>query len=308
MFDSGQDHAAAIAAAVLYKGSRFSLSRTVGPPERLRWQFGVLLPSDAAARDVGEDATMGTDCLLVDEPATELRVRLRFLHLQDRDAEQRISAHDQPPEYAPVAERDCGAGPWSSRREEVEHDIQVLVRDLGALRQHPVDQPLHVPGARQFAPLHSDGGVQRGRIVRRRRAIDARLRVIADRQPRGLMKLRFELVNTTVSNGGEHDRTRHTPRERALHRSLLSPHLLLSVTRGRFLSVLDPPDWAEAIARDCVHRRLWPVLTDDHGEDRSVLASPVILHDRPQLTGHAARRQDSGITDARDIPVPRHTG
>ncbi|MHA6799870.1 hypothetical protein [Bounagaea algeriensis] len=306
MSDSDQDRAAAIAAAVLYRGSRFSLTRTVDSPKSLRWQFGVLLPSDAAARDVGEDSTMATDCLLLDEPAAELRVRLRFLQLQDCDVEQRVSGHDGPPELAPVAERDCGAGS-SSRREEVEHDLQVLVRDLGDLERSPVDQPLHVPGTRQYALLHGDGDVQRGRITRTRQPVDARLRVIVERQPPGLLKLRFELVNTTVSNGDGHDRTRHAPREHALHRSLLSPHLLLSVTRGRFLSVLDPPDWAEAIARDCVHRRLWPVLTDDHGADRSMLASPVILHDRPHLSEHGARWRRSRIAGERDIPAPRHT-
>ncbi|GAB2761547.1 hypothetical protein GCM10027174_42680 [Salinifilum aidingensis] len=305
MSDSGQDHAAAIAAAVLYKGSRSSSARPADAPERFRWQFGVLSPSDAVGRDVGEDATMVTDCLVVDEPAAELRVRLRFLQLQDRGVEQLVSAHEQPPEFAPVAELDCGA--CLSGREEVEHDIHVVTRELGELGERPVDQLLRVPGTRQFAPLHSDRGSQRGRVVRTRQPVDARLRVTPGRRSRGVRKLRFELVNTTVSSGDAHDRVQRAARERALHRSLLSPHLLLSVTRGRFLSVLDPPDWAGELARECVHRRLWPVLTGDHGDDRSVLASPVILHDRPRVSARHGRWQLPEVTEERDIPAQRRT-
>lgn len=75
-------------------------------------------------------------------------------------------------------------------------------------------------------------------------------------------------------------------RDQALLRSLVSVHSILHVEGGEFISLLEtPPEFREAAA-DCQNIGAWPVLA---GDDRStMLASPVILYDYPQIAPESA--------------------
>jgi hypothetical protein len=68
-----------------------------------------------------------------------------------------------------------------------------------------------------------------------------------------------------------------------LLRALVSTHTILGVGDGAFVSLLDPPaPWAEAAAA-CRNIGTWPVLVGAEGDRDTMLSSPIILYDYPQV-------------------------
>jgi hypothetical protein len=79
------------------------------------------------------------------------------------------------------------------------------------------------------------------------------------------------------------------PRDEALHISLLGTHLLLGVSGGAFLSLIDPPAWAAPAAAACRNVRTYPVLVGPPGRRDLVLSAPVILYDHPAVAPESPR-------------------
>ena len=71
-------------------------------------------------------------------------------------------------------------------------------------------------------------------------------------------------------------------------RSLVSAHIVLGVEGGEFVSLLDPPESLQAIAADCHNDGVFPVLVGEEGQHDTVLASPIILYDYPQIAPESA--------------------
>jgi hypothetical protein len=111
----------------------------------------------------------------------------------------------------------------------------------------------------------------------------ASLTIEAQRLPSGACRLDLELQNISpLSNGAE------ARRDEALPQSLVSAHLLLGVTGGEFISLLEPPDLYAVDARACTNSGVFPVLAGE-GPDRSILfLSPIILYDYPKTSPESA--------------------
>ena len=97
--------------------------------------------------------------------------------------------------------------------------------------------------------------------------------------------LRDELCRITVhiSNRVEPRNAADLSRDDALLQSLVSVHSILSVSNGEFVSLLDPPEQFRAEAAGCRNEGAWPVLAGDEGQRDTMLASPIILYDYPQI-------------------------
>jgi hypothetical protein len=101
----------------------------------------------------------------------------------------------------------------------------------------------------------------------------------------GVCKLHLELQNTSPLPSGA-----GAKRDEALPLSFVSAHLLLGITGGEFVSLLDPdPGYREAVAA-CCNTGVFPVLVGEE-PDRPVPAcrgsmmfcSPIILYDYPKI-------------------------
>ena len=96
---TGFEHARAVADAVLYEGYLLYPYRRSSGKNRVRWQFGVLVPP-AWAREHGLDDTgvagsaeaawQRTECLIEARPDTVVHFRVRFLQLQRKGVEKRL--------------------------------------------------------------------------------------------------------------------------------------------------------------------------------------------------------------------------
>jgi hypothetical protein len=87
----------------------------------------------------------------------------------------------------------------------------------------------------------------------------------------GVVRVTVEIANRTPWDG--------TDRQEALRRTFCSTHAVLRTARGRFVSQADPPERLRPAAETCRSDGLWPVLVADD----VVLASPIILEDRPRI-------------------------
>jgi len=72
-------------------------------------------------------------------------------------------------------------------------------------------------------------------------------------------------------------------REQALLRSLASTHTILGIQDGTFVSAVDPPESLRELAAHCQNIGTWPVLLGEEGQRDTMLSSPIILYDYPQI-------------------------
>ena len=72
-------------------------------------------------------------------------------------------------------------------------------------------------------------------------------------------------------------------RDAALARSLVSAHTILEVRDGEFVSLIDPPEAYRDFASACQNVGTWPVLVGEEGQRDTMLSSPIILYDYPEI-------------------------
>jgi hypothetical protein len=291
---------AAVADAILYEGYLLYPYRRSSTKNKVRWQFGVLLPRgwaeahglcDAGVAGSAESWWQQTECLVL-APAEDaedmVRVRLRFLRLQRRSVERRT----EDGAYRPADRVVVGGREEFGFDEAVplEADITASLRDL--LMTGSVAD-ISWPAGRDVEPLTQPGAGEVSRVVRRREAISAtvRLSAVACGPPARLLRLRVRVENADQSLD------RGADREAALGRALLATHTLLAVPAGSFVSLLDPPDWARLAAGGCRNVHTFPVLADTESGASVVLSSPIILYDHPQV----APESPGSLHDATEI-------
>ena len=104
------------------------------------------------------------------------------------------------------------------------------------------------------------------------------LSIGAERLQDGTCKLRFEVQNTSPLHSGA-----GAKRDEALALSFVSAHVLLRITGGEFVSLLDPdPAYREAVAA-CCNTGVFPVLVGEEPDGSMMFCSPIILYDYPKI-------------------------
>lgn len=248
------DEVGAVADAVLFEGYLLYPYRASAQKNRLRWQFGVLTPGS----DGTEPTRSRTETLLEPKPGCVLRIRLRFLQLQER-----TPLVDGSPVDEVVVD-----GVRHLRFEEGvprQVDATVAVDDLLAGEQVI---PIELPAARDVD----------GRFLRECWPVRGRVLVSAVdiAGPYLVHRLRLDVVNDGVCPPGAR-------RAEVLRTSLIAAHTVLAAESGAFLSMTDPPRWAKPFVDDCRSEHTWPVLAGPPDRADLLLSSPIILHDHPQL-------------------------
>ncbi|WP_328613430.1 hypothetical protein OHS18_32475 [Amycolatopsis sp. NBC_00355] len=258
------EQARAVGDAVLYEGYLLYPYRASAGKNKVRWQWGVLMPPSYASADIGEHASARVECLLEPLAHTILHVKLRFLQAQAR------LVHNGG-RFVDTATVD--GVEYTTWDEAVERELDFVL----PLAELPADTPFSVPGGEEREDV-GEGCA----LVRRTQALSGVLSVRLDALdgPFGGARVRLDLYNTTAS------RTDGT-REQALHHALVAAHLVLGVDTGHFLSMLDPPEWAKPAVEACRQERLWPVLIGDTARSRAILASPIILYDDPAIAAES---------------------
>ncbi len=297
-----------IADAVLYEGYILYPYRP-SVKNRQRWTFGALYPEAYCQGQTGSDSSWNqTECLVRGGAGTIVEATVRFLHLTSRrvgevapplaewpdaeepafrlveaqrvgdrvfqtwqEAEERTVAlppFEIPGCYTPTPARQRGAAPpvagapgWSGAQGS-SHRL--------------TDFALH--GRRWLEPIRDEAGLIVGVLLREQQALAGSAELSCVPLAADLLKLTLRIRNDTPLHDAE-----HASRDDALLRSLVSAHAVLCVRGGAFVSLLDPPEGCREPAAGCRNVGVWPVLVGEEGQADTMLSSPIILYDYPQV-------------------------
>lgn len=289
-----------IARALLYEGYMLWPYRRSSLKNQRRWTIGGVYPLGfEGAESSGDARELQAECLLECDAAPQFEVRLRFLHrvyrqvaawtgeaLEEVDelvvADERYLTWDEAVEREVVVR--AGGAPGGGGAGEEGGTEPGETGAPGANRGLPADAsvvsiplllPLEVPAGREEEWLHDPDGVRVGALVRSWEGLQGILLAGAERLGERLFRVRVRVENTTSAAGLD--------REVALGRTLIAAHLVLQADAGEFISLQDPPEALAAEAANCQNQGCWPVLVGEPGERRTVLASPIIVQDYPEI-------------------------
>lgn len=250
-----------IAKAVLYEGYMLYPYRPSSVKNRQRWNFGVVYPQAYSEMQCGEEpCSMHNECLVSGNFGTSIEVKLRFLHLQTRSTQ---------PSAEVRTDMRTGSLPdgW---QEAVEREVTVPEMAIAALL-----------GGTTLAfafPSQVRVDAERdGMIERRQKAIEGTIKIFAENVGEDLFRVSVQVQNATPMENPVADR------DTALMKSLVSTHTILGVRGGGFISLLEPPAEMQELASSCKNVGAWPVLVGDEEQRDTLLASPIILYDYPQI-------------------------
>jgi hypothetical protein len=278
-----------IAKAVLYEGYMLYPYRPSSVKNQQRWNFGVLCPRSYSEAQNGSDAwTMQTECLVEGSSLTRIEVRVRFLQLMARSlGELTMPANellpDEKPEFRPVERLAVGGRVYQPWQEAVERETTLPICNIEALIHAPLSESFTFPAREEFEHLRDGGGPITGVVIREQRTLQGMVDISSERVGEDLFKVRVSFRNRTPFAGAQ-----HASRENALLSSLVSAHTILGVQNGKFVSLLAPPEQLSELTARCKNVGTWPVLVGEEGQCDTVLSSPIILYDYPQIAPESA--------------------
>jgi hypothetical protein len=297
------DPARRVADAVLYEGYVLYPYRASAAKNQVRWQFGVLAPRRWSEAGGSDGWSMRTECVVDAAPAASVDVRVRCLQVEARTVE----AVDDVGMFRPVATLEAGGRQWTTWDGAVEHEVDLAGIPLEDTADSPVNAPagrrgcrsIELPGSRTTELVVSEDGTVAGRIVIERQPLIGSVRVEASHceGPYRLVRLAVTVDNLTPWPDPPTVPAAAPPRHEAMRWSLIAVHTMLAVDGGRFVSQIDPPEFARGSVEGCRNVGTYPVLAGPSGRDDLMLSSPIILYDHPEV----APESQGDLCDATEI-------
>ena len=273
-----------IVKAVLYEGYMLYPYRPSSVKNRQRFNFGVVYPRAYSDAQCGTDAwTMQTQCLVLGGVETRCLVRVRFLRMVARSVGKvltpSINLSSILPENIQKTERlEVNGKIFQAWKEAVEEEIEVTEFNLSALATQPMQWPFRLSAAQEKEAIRDAGGLIVGIMHRHKAGVAGVIEFTAECLREGVFKLSARIANSSrIESSGA------IGREEALSRSLVSAHTILEVRSGEFVSLIDPPETCRDFAAACQNVGTWPVLVGEEGQRDTMLSSPIILYDYPQI-------------------------
>jgi hypothetical protein len=276
-----REDVAAVARALLYEGYMLYPYRPSSVKNRQRFNFGVIYPEQySRGQDDVDPWLMQTECLVLGGAGPVVDVEVGFLHLVTRTI---LLAPDagatEPVEVDRLVVGDRIYHTW---QEAVERRVRVERLRLVDLVGQATTRPFAFPDTDEREPIPAPGGGTAGFIRRRQTAIAGEIQV--EVRPVGAT---CAVIGVRITN-----RTDALPdparREDVLAHCLVSAHTILTVEQGEFVSLLDPPAELREPAAGCRNLNTWPVLAGTPPARDTMLSSPIILYDYPEIAPESA--------------------
>jgi hypothetical protein len=203
-----------------------------------------------------------------------------------------------PGGLAPKAVAETCGEPWFLRTEllvtgDEETELSVQVRFLhpltrtagGPLRQEAIEREMRVPVVRLGELVTAraiDFAFPASQSAERvQQALEATVDLF-------VVKLTQSVFRVTVRVGNRTPCASTADRDKVALRTLNAAHVALHVRGGALVSLTDPPAELREAANHCHNEGVWPVLVGEPGSRDSMLASPIILPDYPQIAPESA--------------------
>jgi hypothetical protein len=272
-----------IAQAVLYEGYILYPYRP-SVKNRQRWTFGGVYPEAFCQAQRGGDASViQTECLARGERSTTVDAVVRFLHLTERQVGEVVPssvarADDGEPTWRPLEMLRVGDKTFHTWQEAEERLAALGEATFDELTTRPRRSPFRFSGGRWVETLRGPAGQIVGILERRRQEVEGLIEASAVEVSGELFKLTFRVSNRTMWRAAE-----PVSRDQAALSALVSAHIVLEVTGGEFVSLMDPPENCRQAAAACRNVGVYPVLVGEEERGNMMLSSPIILYDYPQV-------------------------
>ena len=252
-----------IAKAVLYEGYLLYPYRPSALKNQQRFNFGVIYPRGYCEAQRNADSwSMQTECLALAGRNATCAVSVRFLRIVNRS-----------PQNGKESE-----APGQAWQEAVEQEIEVPEFDFPSLAAQSMQWPIQLAAKTELTQNREGTDEHRG-VRREQSALAGMIEVSALELEPGLYRLTVAISNSTSID----DDAATLSRDAALSRSMVSAHTVLRTHEAEFVSLIDPPEHYAAAAQACKNVGTWPVLVGEAGQQDTLLSSPIILYDYPQV-------------------------
>ena len=291
------DAVTTIARALLYEGYLLYPYRP-SVKNHQRWTFGAVVPETyAAAARAGDAHTMQTQCIARVQDAPAVDVKIRFLHLVNRIVGRfptslaRWPDHGEP-QYDVVESLDVDDQRISAWQEAEEREVALPRMPLRDLSQRPLRVAISFPATSRTEPIRNQQGAYTGLLLRQQKALNGTVELSAHLSADATWTITVKIANHSIIPDPH-----HKSRDNAMLFSFVSTHTILTIAGGTFISMADPPPPQRDLAATSVNQGTWPVLTGVEGQQDTLLSSPIILSDYPQI----APQSPGDLFDASEI-------
>jgi hypothetical protein len=124
-------------------------------------------------------------------------------------------------------------------------------------------------------PFVIDGDTSSGHA-----ALAGNVAVAAERVNDSTAKIKVRVQNLTIA-------AEDAVRDTILPLSMVAAHAVLEISGGEFVSLLDPPEALRDAVANCANSGVFPVLAGEAGQRNTMLLSPIILYDYPQVAAES---------------------
>jgi len=257
--------------ALLYEGYMLYPYRRSAVKNQVRWTFGCVYPRQYSDASGGiEPCQMQTQCLVTGGGDTQIEITARFLHVVERTISENVYGSMHAVESLRVD--DQVYQPWEEAKER-QVSARFALSDL-AEQKHHIE--INVNGERNAEKLVNAAGNIAGTVNRQWRQLKGSVIVSAHALSDSAWRLNVEIDNITPLTDLE--------RKSVIWHTFVSTHTVLSAHGGEFVSLLEPPEEYQEAASTCRNIHTWPVLIGRPGEHDTVLSSPIILYDYPEVS------------------------
>ena len=278
-------HAERIVNAVLYEGYMLYPYRPSSIKNRQRWTFGGVYPQAYSLAQGGADpSSMQTQFLAQGDAATTLTLRLGFLHLVAREVgelEQPLT-HDSwgnaEPAYRAVEAMQVGERRYYAWQEAIERKVDLEPVSLVSLIGKTHQVPFTFPAMRELEPLRDAADAIPGMLIRTQHAIEGCVELLAEAIAERVFRVTARITNLTPMQAAK-----EINRDAASLVAFVSTHSICGVEHGEFVSSIDPPEPLREAATACENLGAYPVLVGIEGQRDTMLSSPIILYDYPEI-------------------------
>ena len=271
--------------AVLYEGYMLYPYRPSSVKNRQRWTFGGVYPHAYSQASGSDPWLMQSEFLIRGDGRTRIGLRPGFLQVIERIVlAVPVAPHDGARASAVVqASREVPRLDIDDRRyypwqEAAERHIRIPEMVLGELLGAPREIPFSFDAGSDLETLTDQTGTVRGALRRTHCQLTGRVELAAERVAEGVYRVTNRILNETPLS-----EPKTLKRDAASPYALVSCHTVLTVKGGECVSSIDPPAGLEAAAALCKNIGAWPVLVGDEVRPDTMLASPIILYDYPQI-------------------------
>ncbi|MDQ2960821.1 MAG: hypothetical protein M3R48_07195, partial [Candidatus Dormibacteraeota bacterium] len=276
-------------ATTLYEGYILYPYRPSSVKNQVRWTFGGLYPREYSESVGGAEPWVATtECLVRGGDDAIVEVTVRFLQVVARGVRRlEPPLPDLPADgvdgLVSVDAFELDGRIHRTWEEAAERSLDAGASTIGSLLHAPRRLALTVEAGSEVEWLRTADGRVGGALVRDHQPLSVSADVSAERLTADIARVRVSITNDTPVTAAD-----VAGRDAALRHALVSTHVVLAVENGAWLSLADPPADAVDLAAACVNTGLWPILVGEPGSADTILASPIILEDHPEVAAESA--------------------